>query len=174
VLLARHVVAGYLGGPRGLREATEALVTGPLAWQFWTRVVGGLLVPLLLLLIPATRTVRGMAVAGALSLGGVLLDRLMFVSAGQVAPITTQAGTVSSPYAAYVPSIVEITIIVGAGAFVAFAYTLAERYLDLREADVHFGFPLDGLRRRFARRAIALPVDAPAEAAATATEGVAE
>ena len=41
-------------------------------------------------------------------------------------------------------------------AFVAFVYTLAERYLDLREADIHFGFHVPdvpgALRRQLAAR----------------------
>ena len=81
-----------------------------------------------------------------LALAGVLLDRTLFVMAGQISPITTAAGTVSYPYASYVPSLVEVTIIVGAAAFLAFVYTLAERYLDLEEADIHTFFPWPWLR----------------------------
>jgi hypothetical protein len=73
--------------------------------------------------------------------------------AGQVAP-TSAAGVVVAPYATYVPSPIEIAIVVGAGAFVALGYTLSERYLDLNESDAHASFPgpalLAWLRRRFA------------------------
>ena len=147
VLLARQVLVGLGGTTYGLREATEALVAGPLAIPFWAgRVVLGLVVPMALVALPMTRTPGGLAAASVLALAGVLLDRTLFVMAGQISPITTAAGTVSYPYASYVPSLVEVTIIVGAAAFLAFVYTLAERYLDLEEADIHTFFPWPWLR----------------------------
>jgi hypothetical protein len=88
-----------------------------------------------------TRTPSGTAVAAGLALIGVFFDRLTFVTAGQVVPRGTLAGTVSYPYSDYMPSPVEIGIILGAVAFVAMGYTLAERYLDMGEADVHVGIP---------------------------------
>lgn len=146
-LVVRQVVAGLTGTEHGLREATEALVSGPLALPFWGARVGlGLVVPLALVSLPWTRSHGALFAASALSLVGVFTDRLLFVMAGQVAPTTTAAGTVSYPYAAYSPSPVEIAIIAGAVAFVAFAYTLAERYLDLEEADIHVFFPWPWLR----------------------------
>jgi hypothetical protein len=60
--------------------------------------------------------------------------------------VTAGAGTVSYPYATYTPSMVEIAILVGAGAFMAFFYTLAERYLDMGEGDVHLFFRWPWLR----------------------------
>ena len=159
-LVARQVAAGLTGTQPGLREATEALVAGPLAAEFWAvRVGAGLVVPLLLLLVPGTRGAAGVFGASLLALIGVFVDRMLLVSAGQIAPTTTAAGTVSYPYAAYTPSPVEIAIIAGAVAFVALIYTLAERYLDLGESDVHVFFPWPWLRKH----------DVPAPAA---TEGV--
>jgi molybdopterin-containing oxidoreductase family membrane subunit len=153
VLVARQVIVGLAGGRPGLAEATTALVAGPLAWQFWgLRIVLGLAVPLLLVLVPATRTPAGTFAASSLALLGVFVDRLTFVSAGQIAPTTTVSGVVSTPYAAYTPTPVEVGILVGAAAFVALVYTLAERYLDLREADAHtpVRLPLAWLRSRLA------------------------
>jgi molybdopterin-containing oxidoreductase family membrane subunit len=147
VLLARQVIVGLEGTTYGLREATEALVAGPLAIPFWAgRVVLGLVVPMALVALPMTRTPGGLFAASVLALVGVFLDRTLFVMAGQISPITTAAGTVSYPYASYIPTLVEGTIIVGAAAFLAFIYTLAERYLDLEEADVHTFFPWPWLR----------------------------
>jgi hypothetical protein len=59
------------------------------------------------------------------------------VSAGQIAPGTAVGGVVSSPWAEYTPSLVEISIIVGAFAFFALVYTLAERYLPMGEHEGH-------------------------------------
>jgi Ni/Fe-hydrogenase subunit HybB-like protein len=154
LLVARQVIVGLAGTERGLREATTALVSGPLAPQFWgLRVVAGLVVPLVLVALPMTRTPTGLFAAAGLALLGVFVDRYSFVMAGQIAPTTTAAGTVSYPYASYSPSVVEIAIIAGAVAFVAFVYTLAERYLDLSESDVHVGLTLPWMRRHDAHRA---------------------
>lgn len=138
LLVGRQITAGLLGGEPGLADATAAVATGPLAIPFWGgRVVAGLLVPLLLIAIPATRTPAGTGLASALAIAGVMVDRVVFVMAGQITPMTSVSGVVSSPYAAYVPSLVEISVLVGAVALVAAAYTLAERYLDLGEKEMH-------------------------------------
>ena len=138
LLVAREIVAGLGSDEKGLRDATVALVSGPLAIQFWgVRVVAGLVVPAVLVLLPATRTPAGVFAASVLALVGVFADRLTLVTAGQIAPLTAHAGTVAAPYASYTPSLVEIAILLGALAFLAFAYTLAERYLDMGESDVH-------------------------------------
>jgi Ni/Fe-hydrogenase subunit HybB-like protein len=140
LLVIRQVAAGLTGTTPGLREATIALVSGPLAFQFWGgRVILGLVMPALLIAMPMTRTPVGTFAASILVLAGVLLDRFLFVSAGQIVPTTTVAGTVSYPYAFYSPSLVELAIFIGAVAFLAFTYTLAERYLDMGETDVHVG-----------------------------------
>ncbi|HEX5828444.1 MAG TPA: NrfD/PsrC family molybdoenzyme membrane anchor subunit [Candidatus Limnocylindrales bacterium] len=146
-LLALKLVFGLTGDEPGLQAATAALVTGPLGFAFWTlRVIGGLVIPFVLLAMPMTRTPAWLGVGSILALGGVLVDRYLFVMAGQIAPITAGAGTVSSPYADYVPTLVEILIFVGAGALMAFVYTLAERYLDLEESDIHAFFPWPWLK----------------------------
>jgi hypothetical protein len=88
-----------------------------------------------------------MAGASVLVLAGILLDRFLFVTAGQIAPVTAGAGTVAYPYAAYTPTMVEIAILVGAGAFMAFFYTLAERYLNMGEGDTHLFFSWPWLRK---------------------------
>ena len=138
LLVAREIIAGLTSDERSLRDSTIALVSGPLAFQFWgIRVVAGLVVPAVLVLLPMARTPSGVFAAAVLALAGIFADRFTLVTAGQIVPITAHAGTVGLPYAAYTPSLVEITIVVGAVAFLAFAYTLAERYLDMGESDVH-------------------------------------
>jgi Ni/Fe-hydrogenase subunit HybB-like protein len=162
-LVVRAVVAGVLGEARGEAAAIRAVVAGPLAWQFWAgRVLLGLVVPLALVLLPATRTARGLGLAAVLSLIGVFVDRLVLVDGGQIAPYTAVSGVVSGPYASYAPTAVEVLIVAGAVALVAFLYTLAERYLDLSESDIHRGFfiPMlagrlrDRLRRLTAQRTL--------------------
>jgi Ni/Fe-hydrogenase subunit HybB-like protein len=142
LMLARGVVAAWLSDEKELHAAALTLISGPSALGFWTRVLAGLIVPLILMALPRTRTVVGTAVASGLAFAGVLLDRYVFVITGQIVPTTTVGGVVSEPYVAYTPSLVEISIVVAAFAFVAFMYTLAERYLDLSEAEAHLGFHL--------------------------------
>jgi molybdopterin-containing oxidoreductase family membrane subunit len=157
IVLARNLVAGLDPNVRGLRAETEAVLSGPLAIPFWgVRVGVGLALPLLLVVVPPTRTPSGLLVASAGALLGVFADRALFVIAGQVVPVTASAGVVSSPYAGYWPSAVEIAIVLGAGAFVALGYTLAERYLDLSESELHFGFPVVAAARRARAGAVAL------------------
>jgi Ni/Fe-hydrogenase subunit HybB-like protein len=140
VLVARQLIVGLGSADVGLSAATRALLSGPLAVQFvGVRLVVGLALPLAILAVPWTRGAGGVLVAGCLAIVGVFADRLTFVSAGQIAPTTATSGVVSAPYATYTPSPVEISILVGAVALVALLYTLAERYLDLSESEVHFG-----------------------------------
>jgi molybdopterin-containing oxidoreductase family membrane subunit len=164
IIVARQLVAGLMTADVGLHTATDLLLTGPLAPEYvGLRLIGGLALPLLLILIPRTRTPLGLVAAGVLALVGVFVDRLTFVIAGQAAPVTTVSGVVSAPVAQYTPSLVEIAIVIAGVALVAFAYTLAERYLDLSESDVHTiirlppwalaGLALPG---RVARRAVAV------------------
>jgi molybdopterin-containing oxidoreductase family membrane subunit len=147
LLVARHVVAGLLSDQPGFVIATQALLWGPLAIPFLGLRVGlGLVLPAVLLALPRTRTPAGTLVASLAAIGGVIVDRYVFVAAGQVAP-TSAAGNVTAPWTTYLPSPVEVVIVIGAGAFVALGYTLAERYLDLGDSDEHIGAPLAGIVR---------------------------
>ena len=138
LVLAWQMMFGLYGVVPGLSDATKAILVGPLALQFWVFRVGlGLAVPLVLVLWPRTRTPDGLFAASCLAFVGIIADRMVFVSAGQIAPGTAVAGVVSSPWAEYTPSLVEISIIVGAFAFFALVYTLAERYLPMGEHEGH-------------------------------------
>ncbi len=138
LLATLQTIMGLYGTVPGLAHATLALLVGPLALPFWVfRVFLGLIVPIVLLVLPATRTPIGLFAASCLAFVGLLADRMLFVSAGQIAPTTAASGIVSGPYAQYSPSPVEISIVLGAFAFVALVYTLAERYLDMSDPGGH-------------------------------------
>jgi Ni/Fe-hydrogenase subunit HybB-like protein len=133
VLLGAKLVTGLQSTTPYLAESTATLVDGPLALPFWVVRVGlGLVIPLVLLVLPRTRTPDGIMAASVLAFVGLIADRALFVHAGQIVPTTTASGVVSAPFAEYVPTLVEISILVGAGAFIALMYTLAERFLDMR------------------------------------------
>jgi len=170
LLLGRGLLAGLTSDDVALHGGTMALVGGPLAIPFWARLFGGLAIPLILIAVPATRTVAGTGIAAGLAFVGVIVDRLLFVTAGQIIPTTTVGGVVSDTYVPYTPSLVEISIVLAAFAFVAFMYTLAERYLDLRESEVHIGFHLPDVagmarERLAARRTAGEPVEPTGETA---------
>jgi Ni/Fe-hydrogenase subunit HybB-like protein len=138
LLLARQIADGLTSHEVGFPAATLALVAGPLAPAFWgLRVMLGLVVPLAMLALPRFRTPSATAVTASLALLGVFVDRTLFVTAGEIVPRTTMAGTIGYPFAAYTPSPVEIGIIIGGVAFMAMAFSLCERYLDMGDGDVH-------------------------------------
>ncbi|HLO36601.1 MAG TPA: NrfD/PsrC family molybdoenzyme membrane anchor subunit [Candidatus Deferrimicrobium sp.] len=167
LLLLRTLLSGLMSDSPDLHGATMALITGPLAIGFWVRVVVGLIVPLALIALPATRTVAGTGIAAGLAFVGVFIDRFLFVTAGQLIPTNAVGGVVSTDYVPYTPSLVEISIVVAAFAFVAFVYTLAERYLDMSESEVHLGFHLPAFvtttRERLAARRATRRSGKPAE-----------
>jgi Ni/Fe-hydrogenase subunit HybB-like protein len=156
-LVTRQLVAGLDSDVRGFREATLSVVSGPFAPAFWgLRVVIGFAVPAVLLLLPWTRGPLWLSAAGAAALLGVFADRIIFVIAGQATPVTAASGTVTYGFAVYLPSPVEVLIVLGAAAFVAAGYTLAERYHDLGEDEgQHAGYGLAPVRRWVRARLVA-------------------
>jgi molybdopterin-containing oxidoreductase family membrane subunit len=93
LVVARQLYVGLTTTDVGLRSATQMLVAGPLAPEFvGLRLIGGLTLPLLLVALPRTRTPRGLLIAAVLAMVGVFVDRLTFVEAGQLAPVTTVSG----------------------------------------------------------------------------------
>jgi molybdopterin-containing oxidoreductase family membrane subunit len=134
LVVAWQMMFGLYGVIPGLSTATAAILVGPLAVPFWVFRVGvGLAAPLVLLLVPRTRTPEGLFAACCLIFVGAVADRAIFVSAGQVVPGTAVAGVVSTPFAEYGPTLVEISIVLGAFGFLGLAYTLVERYLPMGE-----------------------------------------
>lgn len=151
-----RTIGAFLFGSQEERSAVTALVTGPLGLQSWVVRVGvGFVAPLLLLTSPFGRRTAMVFAASCLTLVGIFVDRLQFVTAGQITP-TTASGLVEVPYTAYVPSLIEIGIVVGASAVIPLVYTLAERFFDLSSpggaGDVH-GVRASG-SRAFLRRSL--------------------
>lgn len=139
---AIRTVGALVFGSQAEREAVNALVSGPLGPQSWLVRVGvGFVAPLVLLTWPGGRRGAIVFAASVLTLVGIFVDRLQFVSAGQIAPLGASSGRVDVPYLTYAPSLVEIGIVVGACALIPLGYTLAERFLDMSSpggsGDVH-------------------------------------
>jgi len=83
------------------------LADGDMAPIFWTYIWVGLMIPLALMLLPWTRTIKGVLVASILANVGMLLERYFIVVGGLRLPL--------NPYEPpdYMPSIHELTIVVG-------------------------------------------------------------
>lgn len=127
-----RVIAGLYGRPLEGYDAMMALINGPLSIPFWLgEVVAGLAIPLFLLLRASGRTPGGVALAGGASIVGMFFMRYDMVIAGQLVPMRIDVAEGFNRWVWYVPSIAEITIVVGAIAACLLIYTLAERHLDL-------------------------------------------
>ena len=146
-LLARQVVAGLDAEARGLREATSALLTGPLALLFWPRIIGGLLVPAVLVVLPVGRRAgrssrpASSPFPGSSSTGSCSSQR---ARSRRTAPARGPGPTPTRPTRRRSWSSRSS---LGGGAFMALLYTLAERYLDMGEGDQHMFFGCPWIRR---------------------------
>ena len=92
-----------------------ATLSGPLAFNFWFfEVLLGMLIPVLLLLNPRTRTPGGVMWAGLLSTCGIFFMRYDLVVAGQMVSMRENAADLVGGLLHYVPSATEIAIVIGA------------------------------------------------------------
>ena len=87
-----------------------ALVLDRYAPMFWGFVVLGLVVPVLLVAIPRTRTPLGISVASILVVVSMFVKRYLITVPPQTQPL------IGGGTAEYTPSIVELLVVVGAGA----------------------------------------------------------
>lgn len=126
------IIPGLYGEPPEKYEATMALLTGPLAFNFWFfEVLIGMLIPVIILLNKRTRTPFGVMVAGLLCTFGIFFMRYDLVVAGQLVPMREGTGALTNGLLSYTPSGVEIAIVIGALTTCMFLYTMAEKLLPL-------------------------------------------
>lgn len=114
--LQEYAVHGYKL-EAGMPFHFEQLMTGPFAALFWSYLLGGILLPGLLILNPRTRTIRGIVAAAVLALLAMWIERYLIVVAGLRVPLM--------PYtpADYAPTWVELSIL--GGAFALFALIIS-------------------------------------------------
>lgn len=110
--LSEYVTGGYKM-KEGMAFHFQQLMVGPFSWMFWFYIFGGLVLPALLVLIPRTRTIRGMVVAASLVIVAMWVERYLIVVTGFRVPLM--------PYspANYAPTWVEWSILTGAFALFA-------------------------------------------------------
>ena len=127
---AGKVFLGLTGGDPALREATAAMVSGPLALRFWALEVGlGLLVPLALL----AKAGGGQRVfrAAVMVLIGVFFMRLDFVMAGQMVPQVVVEGVQHVLMHGYTPTWTEWALTGGAVGAATLLFAFSETRFDL-------------------------------------------
>lgn len=114
--LQEYAVHGYKL-EAGMPFHFAQLMTGPFAALFWSYLLGGILLPGLLILHPRTRTIRGIVAAAVLALLAMWVERYLIVVSGLRVPLM--------PYAPadYFPSWVEWSIL--GGAFALFALIIS-------------------------------------------------
>lgn len=109
------MISEYLTEGYKLHEGTGALLElvllGDLAPFFWLFVVGGILLPVLAVALPVTRTIPMLAVAALAVVLGMWLKRFLIVVPSMAESITPAGGLTI-----YSPTWVEIAITIGAAA----------------------------------------------------------
>lgn len=88
----------------------EALLTGQYAPFFWLFIIGGALVPILLVALPATRSVRGIVIAASLVVVGMWLKRLLIIVPAVAQPL------IAGAWGSFHPTWVTVGLTAGAAA----------------------------------------------------------
>ncbi len=108
-MVSEYLTEGYVAeassGP-----VLEALFVGAYAVPFWSFVVGGLLLPLVLAALPGRRAIARACVASVLVIGGMWLKRFLIVVPGMAEPLMPW------DWGLYQPTWVEIAITIGSAA----------------------------------------------------------
>lgn len=126
------IIPGLYGRPPEKFEATMALLTGPMAFNFWFfEVLIGMLIPIGLLLNQKFRTPFGVMLAGVFCTIGIFFMRYDLVLGGQIVPMREGGQELVGGLLSYTPSLAEFAIVGGALATCMFLYTLAEKVFDL-------------------------------------------
>jgi molybdopterin-containing oxidoreductase family membrane subunit len=117
----------YGGGGGGEKYlATVALVKGPLKVTFWGgEVVVGVLLPLALLLLPGWKKSGTPCVAAIMVVIGMFANKVNMLLAPQTIPVPLFG---RETYRVVIPSMVEMSIVGGAIAFIILAYSLVDRF----------------------------------------------
>jgi Ni/Fe-hydrogenase subunit HybB-like protein len=120
-----------VGGPAKL-EAMAALISGPYAFNFWgIEVIGGMIIPFVLLLISRARNMMILFVTSAIMIFSIFFMRLDLVLVGQIVPLYLELGVNEySRLHTYTPSVHEILVVLGGVGFCGLAFLLGEKIFD--------------------------------------------
>lgn len=140
---AEYLTEGYASTEEGI-AVLAMLLTGRFSLLFWPWVVGGLIVPILLIALPWTRGVAGITTASALVVAGMWLKRFLIV----VAPM--EQSLVGHEIVPYLPSWVEITITLAAAAAIPWMLMALFRFVPVLPI-----YEIEEVERHEAERALA-------------------
>src|SRR5574341_1817745 len=104
--VSEYLTTGYKM-EEGIRFNIQQLMVGPFAGLFWFYIMGGILLPIVLMLSPRTRTIKGIIVAAVLVIVAMWIERYLIVVAGFRVPLMAYTP------ANYSPSWVEWSILAG-------------------------------------------------------------
>lgn len=128
ILTVWKILATFVGGASGT-EALAALLAGPYAFNFWgIEVIGGMIIPFVLLLMSKAKNMMIMFVAAAFMIFSIFFMRLDLVVVGQIVPLYLELGV--SEYSrlhTYTPSVHEILVVLGGVGFCGMAFLLGEK-----------------------------------------------
>jgi len=114
--ISEYLTTGYKM-EEGIRFHIQQMFIGPFAGLFWFYILGGILLPIILMIIPRTRTIKGVIVSAIFVLVAMWIERYMIIVAGFRVPL------MAYPPANYSPSWVEWSIL--AGGFALFALIIS-------------------------------------------------
>ena len=114
--ISEYVTTGYKM-EEGIRFHIQQLMLGPFAGLFWFYILGGILLPILLILSGRTRTIKGIIAAAVLVIVAMWIERYLIIVAGFRVPL------MAYPPANYSPSWVEWSVL--AGGFALFALIIS-------------------------------------------------
>jgi molybdopterin-containing oxidoreductase family membrane subunit len=128
VATAWRFISFYVGGTEVGRIASDALISGPLATNFWIfEIAIGIIFPLALLAVTKLNSLPAMSLAALMTLVGQFFSRYDLVVAGQLVP--QYNGIDMSPnYFSYIPSVSELLVTMAGIGLVGAAFILGERF----------------------------------------------
>jgi len=115
--ISEFVTTGYKM-EEGTRFHIQQLTVGPFAGLFWFYILGGILMPILLMLWPRTRTIKGVVAAAVLVIVTMWIERYLIVVSGFRVPL------MAYPPANYHPTWVEWSILAGGVALFCLIITI--------------------------------------------------
>ena len=104
--ISEYLTTGYKM-EEGARFQIQQLFVGQFAWLFWFYILGGILLPILLMMSPRTRTIKGTIIAAVLVLIAMWIERYLIIVTGFRVPL------MAYPPESYSPSWVEWSILAG-------------------------------------------------------------
>ncbi|MEE8422271.1 MAG: NrfD/PsrC family molybdoenzyme membrane anchor subunit [Dehalococcoidia bacterium] len=122
--VSEYLVTGYKSN-EAVSFQFNQMFRGEFAGFFWFYLVGGLLVPVLIVAIPRTRTLRGMVVAAALVTVAMWIERYFIVVASLRIPLMQYEPR------DYAPTWVELAITAGAFALFGLLIMIVLRFVPM-------------------------------------------